>query len=72
MASPHPPPGAKPCPVCGGHCGRFPDLPTDDRNPFITGAKPPPPEPKPQPHTRPKGKRRPAEDRAHHGPKEDR
>lgn len=63
MAAPHPT-RVRPCPICGGPCKRFPDLPTDRRNPFIGGRTEPEPEP-PKPR-RPKGKRRPAEDRARH------
>lgn len=61
--------GVQPCPICGGPCKRFPDLPTDPNNPFL-GAKPTA-DPKPAPVKRPKGKRHPAEDRARR-PSEDR
>lgn len=69
MASPGSHARVKPCPVCGGQCRGFPDSPHDARNPFLgaTAAgverldNPPPP-----PVKRPKGKRRPAEDRARH------
>jgi hypothetical protein len=57
----------RPCPICGGQCKRFPDLPSDRTNPFLgaTAAdlEPAPEAPK---QKRPKGKRRPAEDRARH------
>ena len=57
----------RPCAICGGQCKRFPDVPSDATNPFL-GVKPPPPDdpPPPEPPKRPKGKRRPAEDRARH------
>lgn len=67
MAAPPTPRRVRPCEVCGGQCGRFPDSPHDARNPFlgvtakdIEALE----QPKPEPKTRPKGKRRPAEDRA--------
>lgn len=70
MAVPSSPARVRPCPICGGQCKRFPDSPYDARNPFLgaTAAdiealdNPPPAKPEP----RPKGKKRPAEDRARH------
>lgn len=70
MAHPEPARRGGPCPVCGGPCKRFPDLPSDATNPLLgaTAAdierikNPPPPPAK----KRPKGKRHPAEDRARH------
>lgn len=70
MATPGTPPRrVSPCPVCGGHCTRFPDSPHDARNPFLGATAKDIEEldnPKPPPVKRPKGKRRPAEDRARH------
>lgn len=67
-------PRVRPCEVCGGQCKRFPDSPHDARNPFL-GATAADVErldnPPPEPPKRPKGKRRPAEDRARR-PEEDR
>lgn len=69
MAVPTSPRRVRPCEVCGGQCGAFPDSPHDARNPFL-GATPADIEkldnPPPPPVKRPKGKRRPAEDRARH------
>jgi hypothetical protein len=66
MASPGSHRRVKPCPVCGGQCSRFPDLATDATNPFL-GARAKDMEARPiRPKPRPKGKRRPAEDRARH------
>lgn len=62
----------EPCPVCGGDCKAFPDLPSDKTNPFL-GARASDLEPEPEaPEPRRRGKRGPTEDRAHHGPQEDR
>ncbi len=70
MAAPGTPPRrVSPCPICGGACKRFPDSPHDARNPFLGATAADvekldnPPDP---PKKRPKGKRRPAEDRARH------
>lgn len=69
------PDGDPTCPICGGSCTAFPDIPVPDDYPFMTedqkaavnrtedqDAKP----------ARRRGKRRPAEDRMVHGPVEDR
>jgi hypothetical protein len=72
MGSLEPPRKGEPCPICGGDCTRVPDMPSDSTNPFLgVTAKDLEPKPEPPPK-RPRGKRRPAEDRAHHGPQEDR
>lgn len=63
MVAPAAPRRVRPCEVCGGQCSRFPDSPHDARNPFLIGKPDPPTE---EPKKRPKGKRRPAEDRARH------
>jgi hypothetical protein len=65
MAPPGPPGGAEPCTVCGSRtCKAFPDIDVHPRYPFLSEAhKARPPEVEPQ---RPKGKRRPVEDRARH------
>lgn len=69
--------GPELCPLCDGPCqGHF------ERGEYVLGGprelhpdhpdNPKRKEAKPMPTKRPKGKRRPAEDRAHHGPSEDR
>jgi hypothetical protein len=64
----HPPEGGGRCPVCGGDCRAFPDLVVPDAYPFLTERQKREAREKanPKPAPRPKGKRRPAEDRARH------
>lgn len=57
------------CVVCGSRtCTAHPDLPVHDNYPFL----PTEPEAKAEPVKKAKRKRRLSQDRAHHGPTEDR
>lgn len=64
--------GAGPCRICAGDCKAFPDFEVHERYPFMSQAHKDAAKPKADPKPgRPKGKRRPAEDRARR-PAEDR